>query len=126
MQKQFNTMETIKPIRTKTDYKHALKRIDDLILKNPKKNSAEYDELDVLGTLVASYEDIHFPISAPTPIETIKHIMEENGLKPKDLVPYFGSKGIVSEFFSKKRQLTLRTIKLLHEAFDVPYESLIA
>jgi len=118
-------METIKPIRTKTDYKRALNRIDDLILKKPKINSVEYDELDILGTLVSAYEDIHFPISAPTPIETIKHIMEENGLKPKDLVPYFGSKGIVSEFFSKKRQLTLRTIKLLHEAFNIPYESLI-
>lgn len=118
-------METIKPIRTKTDYKQALKRIDDLILLNPKKNSLEYDELDVLGTLVAAYEDIHFKIAAPTPIETIKHIMEENGLKAKDLVPYFGSKSIVSEFFSKKRQLTIRTIKLLHETFGIPYESLI-
>lgn len=125
-QNQFNKMETIKPIRTRTDYKNALKRIDELILKNPKKKSKEYDELDVLGTLVSSYENIHFPITAPTPIETIKYIMEENGLKSKDLVPYFGSKGIVSEFFSQKRQLTLRSIKLLHEAFGIPYESLIA
>jgi len=119
-------METIRPIRTKTDYKNAMKRIDELIIKNPQKNSEEYDELDVLGTLVSAYETIHFPIAAPSPVETIKYIMEENGLKAKDLVPYFGSKGIVSEFFSKKRQLTLRTIKLLHEAFGIPYESLIA
>lgn len=118
-------MALIKPIRTKSDHKAALKRIDELIAQDPKKGSAVYDELDVLGTLVASYEDIHIPIAAPTPVETIKYLMEERGLKSKDLVPYFGSKGLVSEFLNHKRDLSIRTIKALHKGLGLPYEVLL-
>ena len=118
-------MPNIKPIRTKSDYKNAIKRIEALIAKNPREGSSAYDELDVLGTLVSVYEDIHFPIEAPDPVETIKHVMEEKGLKQKDLIPYFGSKGLVSEFLNRKRKLTINSIKALHEAFGLPYDLLI-
>jgi HTH-type transcriptional regulator/antitoxin HigA len=119
-------MNTIKPIYTKADYKKALQRIDALIALNPKKGTSAYDELDVVGTLVAAYEDIHFPIDAPDPVEAVKYAMEEEGLKPKDLVVYFGSKGNVSEFFNRKRNLSLRTIKALHDNLKLPYEVLFA
>ena len=124
-QKQFN-MSQIKPIRTKADYKKAIKRIDEIILSNPKKGSALYNELDVWGTLAAAYEDIHFPIEAPNPVDAIKYLMEEKDLKAKDLVQYFGSKGIVSEFLSHKRGLSIKIIKALHEGLGIPYELLIA
>lgn len=118
-------MKTVKPIRTKTDYKSALQRIDELIASNPKKGSATYDELDVLGTLVSAYEDIHYPIEAPDPVEAVKYLMEERGLKSKDLIPYFGSKGIVSEFLNRKRGLSTRIIKALHDGLGLPYEVLL-
>ena len=119
-------MKTIKPIRTKADYKNALQRIDGLIASTPKKGSSAYDELDVIGTLVSAYEDIHYPIDAPDPVEAVKYAMEEEGLKPKDLVSYFGSKGNVSEFLNRKRNLSLRTIKALHDNLKLPYEVLFA
>ena len=125
MQKQFK-MSAIKPIRTKSDYKKAINRIDEIILSNPKKGTDLYNELDVLGTLVACYEDVHFPIEAPSPVEAVKFIMEENQLKAKDLVKYFGSKGIVSEFLSNKRGLSIKIIKALHNGLGIPYELLIA
>jgi len=50
-------------IQTESDYKIALKRIEALILLNPKKGSKEYDELNMIGELVALYEEIHFPIN---------------------------------------------------------------
>jgi HTH-type transcriptional regulator/antitoxin HigA len=124
-QKQFK-MNTIKPIRTKADYKNAIKRIDEIILTNPKKGSALYNELDISGTLAAAYEDIHFPIGAPDTVEAVKYIMEENHLKAKYLVPYFGSKEIVSEFLSHKRGLSVKIIKALHNGLGIPYKVLIA
>ena len=129
MQKKLNKtekMKNIKPVRTKGDYKAALERIEELIAQNPKKGTDAYDELDIIGTLVSAYEDIHYPIEAPDPVEAVKYMMEEEGLKPKDLVTYFGSKGNVSEFFSHKRKLSLRVIKALHDNFNLPYEVLIA
>lgn len=79
-------MKAIKPIRTKADYKAVLKRIDQLIALDPKQGTAAFDELDIWGTLVSAYEDIHYPIEAPDPVEAVKYMMEEQGLKPKDLV----------------------------------------
>ncbi len=119
-------MKTIKPIRTKANYKAALKRIDELIATNPKSGTSAYDELDVIGTLVSAYEDIHYPIDAPNPVEAVKYIMEERGLIAKDLIPYFGSKGIVSEFLNHKRGLSTRVIKALHNGLGLPYEVLLA
>ncbi len=117
---------TVKPIRTKADYKAALARIEVLIASHPKKGTSSYDELDVIGTLVSAYEDIHYPIEAPDPVEAVKYIMEEEGLKPKDLIEYFGSKGNVSEFLNRKRTLSVRTIKALHLKLKLPYEVLLA
>lgn len=119
-------MPYIKPIHNKNDYKAALKRIDQLIAINPEEGTAAYDEFDVWGTLVSAYEDIHYPIDAPDPVETIQYVMEENGLKQKDLIPYFGIKGLVSEFLNWKRTLSIATIKALHKAFRLPYELLIS
>lgn len=119
-------MKNIKPVRTKADYKAALARIEALIALQPKKGTAAYDELDVLGTLVDAYEETHYPIDVPDPVEAVKYLMEEQGLKPKDLVSYFGSKGNVSEFLNRKRGLSVRVIKALHEDFKIPYEVLLA
>jgi HTH-type transcriptional regulator/antitoxin HigA len=119
-------MSNIKPIRTKTDYKTALKRIDEIISTKPKEGTVLYDELDVVGTLVSAYEDTHYVIDAPDPVEAVKYIMEEQGLKPKDLVPYFGSKGIVSEFLNHKRGLSTSIMKALHDKFGIPYEVLFS
>lgn len=116
----------IKPIRTKADYKATLERIEELIALNPKKGTSAYDELDIIGTLVSAYEDVHYPIAAPDPVEAVKYAMEEEGLKPKDLVSYFGSKGNVSEFLNHKRKLSIKTIKALHEKLKLPYEVLLA
>ena len=119
-------MKNIKPIRTKADYKASLKRIEELIASNPVKGTNSYDELDIIGTLVSAYEDIHYPIDAPDPVEAVKYVMEEKGLKSKDLIPYFGSKGVVSEFLNHKCSLSVRTIKALHAALGLPYEALLA
>ena len=118
-------MKSIKPINTKADYKSSLVRIEELIAKNPKKGSAIYAELDILGTLVSAYEDIHFPIEAPDAVEAVKVVMEERGLKAKDLIPFFGSKGLVSEFLNYKRALSVRMIKVLHKKLGLPYEVLL-
>ncbi len=118
---------SIKPIRTEKDYRTALKRIDELISKDPKERTAEYDELDIISTLVESYENIHYSIEAPDPVEAIKYIMEEKGLKQKDLIKYFGgNKSLVSEILNKKKELSKRVIKALHEGLGIPYEILMA
>lgn len=117
----------IKPIRTEKDYRAALKRIDELIRHDPKEGTPAFDELDIVSTLVEAYEAVHYPIEAPDPVAAIKYIMNEKGLSQKDIVKYFGgSKSLVSAVLHKKRELSKRVIKALHNGLDIPYEVLMA
>ncbi len=113
----------IRPIRTKADYRAALKEIESLM--TAKINTPEGDRLDVLTTLVEAYERRHFPMDLPDAVEAIKFRMEQSGLTVKDLEPVIGRKNRVYEVLSRKRPLTLRMIEGLHTRFGIPAESLI-
>ncbi len=116
----------IKPIRSEKNYRTTLKRIDELIALDPKEGTDAFDELDLISTLVESYENIHYPIDAPDPVKAIQYIMEEKGLSQRDLVKYFnGSKGLVSSFLSGRRELSKKVIKALHQGLGIPYEILM-
>lgn len=114
----------IKPIRGKADYKRAMTRID--ALWGAKVGSAEGDELEVLAMLVERYEAQNEPMPASNPIDAIKFRMEQQGLTPRDLEPYIGSSGRVSEVLNGKRNLSLSMVKRLHDGLRIPYESLLA
>lgn len=116
------TME-IKPIRTEADYRAALQNIDQLW--NATYGSPEGDMLDVLVTLVEVYEDKHYPISSPDPIETILHYMESQCLTEQDLEPFIGSHSFVSDVLSRKRTLSLEMIRNLHKGLGIPADVLI-
>ena len=85
----------------------------------------EFDELDVLTTLVEAYEEKRYKIALPNPISAIKFRMEQLELRQMDLIPYLGSKSKVSEVLSGKRGLSKRMIRALHEGLNIPLEVLI-
>jgi len=112
----------IKPIKNEKNYQDSLNRIDQLM--DAKPNTPQMDELEVLTTLVEAYEEQHYKIDAPDPIEAIKFRMEQEGLRQKDLVAIVGSKSRVSEVLNRKRKLTLSMIRELHSKLHIPIESL--
>lgn len=114
----------IKPIHTQEDYEDALQMISGLM--DAKPDTQEGDMLDVLTTLVESYEQKHFPIESPDPIEAILFVMEQRGLERCDIEPYIGTKGRVSEILGHKRNLTLPMIRKLHQGLGIPARVLIA
>ena len=113
----------IKPIRSEKDYDLTLKRIE--LLMDAEFGSDDFDELDILTTLVENYEAKHYPIDTPDPIEAIKFRMKQEGLRQKDLVEIFGNKVRVSEILNKKRRLTLDMIRNINQDLDIPFESLL-
>jgi len=113
----------IKPIRTKTDYRAALKEIETLM--PARADTPEGERLDVLVTLVEAYEKKHYRLDLPDPVEAIKFRMEQSGLGPKDLVPMIGQINRVYEVLNRKRPLTLQMIRRLHRDLGIPAESLI-
>ena len=115
---------SIKPIRNDDDLRAAFARLEQIF--HAPEGSPEADEMEVLVTLVQAYEDKHYPIGPADPIEAIKFRMEQQGLAANDLEPYIGSSGRVSEVLNRKRALSLRMIKRLHEGLKIPYESLLS
>lgn len=114
----------IKAIKTEEDYDQAIKRLDEIF--HAPVDSKEGDEAEVLSILIEKYEDEHYSIDAPDPIEAIKFRMDQMGMKKQDLAEIIGYKSRVSEIFSRKRKLTLKMIRNLHKKLKIPYESLIA
>jgi HTH-type transcriptional regulator / antitoxin HigA len=117
------TAMDIAPIKTKRDHRRALKEIEGLM--RAKRNSPEGDRLDVLVTLVESFEQKHYPLDLPDAVEAIKYHMDQNGLQPRDLIPYIGSRNRVHEVLNRRRPLTLKMIWRLHQGLGIPAESLI-
>ena len=113
----------IKPIKTKADYRSALKEIETLMAAEP--DTPEGERLDVLVTLVEAYENRHYRFDLPDPVEAIKFRMEQKGMTPKDLVPMIGRINRVYEVLNRKRPLTLAMIQRLHDELGIPAESLI-
>ena len=114
---------TVKPIKTENDYNEALQRLE--VIFDAKKNSAAGDELEVLGILIEKYEDEHFPIELPDPVEAIKFRMEQLGYNQADLAKIIGLKSRASEILNKKRKLSLEMIRQLHDTLKIPTDVLI-
>lgn len=113
----------IKPIKTEKDYLNALKRLEMIFDAKPKSN--EGNELEIISILIENYEQKHFPIEMPDPIEAIKFRMEQLGIKQKDLAITLGFKSRISEILNKKRKLTLDMIRALSKTLSIPTEVLI-
>src|SRR5437870_1735754 len=112
----------IRPIRTKADYRAALKEAERLWDAEP--GTAEGDRIDVLVTLIEAYEAKHYPIAAPDPIAAIEFMLEQKGLRRRDLEPAIGSRGRVSEVLNRKRRLTLPMVRALSALLEIPIEVL--
>jgi len=113
----------IKILKTEEEYNQALSRLE--IIFDAPADSKEGDEADLLGMLIEKYEDEQYPIDAPDPIEAIKFRMEQMNMDNNDLAKIIGYKSRVSEIFNRKRKLSLKMIRNLHEKLKIPYESLI-
>lgn len=114
---------TVKPIKTKKDYNQALERLETIF--DAKRDTPEGDELEVLSILIEKYEEEHFPMGLPDPIEAIKFRMEQLGYNQMDLAKVIGLKSRASEILNKKRKLSLDMIRQLHEKLHIPTDVLI-
>ncbi len=113
----------IKVLKTEADYNQALKRVE--VIFDAPEDSKAGDEAELLTILIEKYENEYYPIDAPDPIEAIKFRMEQMNMDKKDLAAIIGYKSRVSEILGRKRNLTLKMIRNLHEKLKIPYESLI-
>lgn len=113
----------LKPIKTEKDYRKALERLD--IIFDAPVNTKDGDEAEILSILIEKYEEEHYPIEAPDPIEAIKIRMEELNMRQKDLVGIIGGKSRVSEILNRKKRLTVDMIRALEQKLRISASVLI-
>ena len=113
----------IKLIKSEADYRNALKRLE--IIFDAPIDSEDGNEAEILSMLIENYENKHYPIEAPDPIEAIKIRMEEMNLKQKDLVGILGGKSAVSEVLNRKKKLTVDMIRELEHMLHISASILI-
>lgn len=117
---------TINRIRTEADHEAAVQRMIELSQNGLKKRSGEWDEFHVIAALVTEWEkSLYEELPESNPVDIILFFMEQNGLKRKDMAPYFGGLSRVSEVLNRKRELTIPMIKKLHAGLHIPLELLI-
>ena len=107
-----------KVIKTESEYAAALARIEKLM--DAKRNTPQGDELELLSLLVHDYEERVLPIGKPDPVAAIRFRMEQQGLEPRDLVPFLGTRSRVSEVLSGRRNLSLKMIRSLARGLGIP------
>jgi HTH-type transcriptional regulator/antitoxin HigA len=113
---------TIRPIRTDADYEAALDQARILITATEQRS---IDDLEVLQALIERWERAHHSIETVTAAEALRFRMAQTGMKPRDLIPYLGTKSRVSEILSGERQPTVDQIRALHQHLGIPIASLV-
>ena len=113
-----------KVIKTEKEYQKSLARIYEL-MNSVKKNTEAGDELELLVLLVEKYEEQHYPIPSPDPVEFLEYMMNTKGLRQSDLVEYIGSKSTVSQIMNRKRSLTVDMIRKLSKGLKIPVQGLV-
>lgn len=113
----------LKPVKTEKDYRNALARLE--VIFDAKIDTKEGDEAEILSLLIENYENEHYPIEAPDPIEAIKIRMEELNMRQKDLVGIIGGKSRVSEILNRKKRLTVEMIRELERILQISASVLV-
>lgn len=113
----------IKPIKTEEDYNAALERLE--VIFDAMTGTPESDELEILGMLIERYENEHFPIDLPDPVEAIKFRMEQMGYTQNDLAEIIGQKSRASEILNRKRKLSLEMIRQISNQLHIPTDVLV-
>jgi len=118
-------MDNIRAIRNNDDLAWAIAEVSPYFDKPPEPGTPEEERFDVLSSLIEAYEDVHYPIDAPEPVELIKAHMEMTGRTQSDLGALFGSRSRASEVLNKKRALTVDMIYKLHKEWGIPADYLV-
>jgi HTH-type transcriptional regulator/antitoxin HigA len=118
-------MKQVRILHSEQDYQRALERLSRLMDLNAEPGSQVADEMELLGLVISHYERKRFPMEKAGPIEVIKFMMEQQGLKRKDLIPFIGSASRVTEVLNGSRNLNLSMIRRLNEGLGIPTDLLV-
>ncbi len=112
-------------LRDEADYQATLADYEAFFDNQPEPGSEAGDRFELLGLLLAKYEEDHFPMPADDPVEAIRFAMERQGLSQSDLSEVLGSRSRASEVLNRRRALSVAQIRKLSREWRIPVQALI-
>lgn len=115
-------------LRTDAEYDAAHAELLTLLDADPEPDTPAGDRLELLTMLIAAYdrEHVRFGETSVTPQEAVQVLLDMRRLTRGDLLPVFGSKSRVSEFFSNTRPLSMGQLQNLRAFFHAPADLFLA
>ena len=111
--------KVIRTEKANEEYTEALYELDQ---RDAKLTRAEKELAELLTLLIENFESKRYKLPHAKPVEILRFLMDQHGLRQKDLVDVFGTRSVVSEVLSGKRKLNREHIKRLSERFHVSPE----
>jgi HTH-type transcriptional regulator / antitoxin HigA len=108
-----------RPIRTEQGNERFLQLVEHLMELGDRMTPEQRELFELLVVLIERFESERYSLSASTPVEVLRELMEARGMKLRDLAAIIGSKGVASEILSGKRGLSKTNIKRLAKHFAV-------
>ena len=113
-------------IETEEENERMLAEVARLMRKGEENLSPEeLALLELMSVLIENFEETHYPIEDAPPHRVLKTLMENRGLRQKDLVHIFSSSGTISEVLNGKRGISKSQAKALGEYFHLPADVFI-
>ena len=112
-------------IKNDDELKTAGREFDRLMDLGDDRTPYEEDMYDLLALVIEYYESLRFPRVETDPIRQIKFAMDQQNLRQRDMIKYFGSRSRASEVLNYKRKLTLKMMRKLHKGIGIPLEILV-
>jgi HTH-type transcriptional regulator / antitoxin HigA len=113
-------------LRTEAEYMAAVAEVDRLLEENAPAGTPDYDRLELLAVLIEAYDDRHYPVARTTPQKVVDFMLSQKEMTRAELAPVLGGRSRVSEFFAKKRRLSITQIKRIRDLLDIPADLLIS
>ena len=117
---------TLKPIKTEADYDTLMDWVDEQFNRQVKPDSRQGETLQIALLLIKSYEDQHYPIPSPDPIDAIRLKMAEKGIRNQDFVGKLGSKSYISAVLNRRKPLTLEMARFFQRELGIPASVLLS
>ena len=115
---------TLRPLRSEADYDAALREFESYFDQEPEPDTEAAYRFEVLGLLLAKYEEDHYPVEPQDPAKALVQIMETKGKTQSDLAAIVGAPR-ASEILRGKLSLSLDHIRQLRAHWGVPADALI-
>jgi HTH-type transcriptional regulator/antitoxin HigA len=107
-------------IRTEEENERLIAELEQFDKRHDELTPEEWEYSELLTVLVEAFEDANYALEGSTSDSRLRSLMEEHGLRQRDLLDVFGSRGIASEGVSGKRAISKAQAEKLAEVFHVP------